>query len=117
MNILEAFVICFIACLLYKLMKSSGLPISKVEQLKKDISISFANIAKKYAIEHKKTVVSCHDDLRSGDPVRVDAAIKKIEAIFDKDITDANELLAKYNDKPESSKSNSSNSTNQELKG
>lgn len=109
MSLLQAFVICFIAYLLYKLMKPSGVPKSTIDKLQKDISIAFSNIAKKHATKNKMTVVSCHDDLRSGDPALIDAAIKKIEAIFDKDIAEANEILAKYSDKSESDITNSTN--------
>lgn len=101
MTFLQAFVICFIAYLIYKLIKPTGLSKSDLDGLKKDISVAFATAVKKASLENKTTVALCHDDLRSGDIVRVDAAIKKIEAIFDKDIADSDEILAKYKDKPE----------------
>jgi len=99
MTALQAFVICFIAYLLYKLMKPSGLPTEMIEKVKKEISVGVANIFKKTALENKVTLANLRNELHSGDSIRVEAAIKKIEAIFDKDITDADEVLEQFRTK------------------
>lgn len=82
-------------------MKPSGLPKETIAQMTKEISINVANVFKKTALENKLTLAKLRNELHSGDYDRVETAINQIEAIFDKDIKDADEVLDKFKTKTE----------------
>jgi hypothetical protein len=107
MSILEAFVICFIAGLLYKIMKPSGVPSTVMEKLKADFMKASATLFKESNIKNKTKVADYHADLRSGDPIRVEEAIQRIDAIFDAEILASESTIAQYSDKAESTITNS----------
>jgi hypothetical protein len=109
MGFTQAFVICFIAYLIYKVIKPSGLPKTYVDKLIADITKTIAVKFKESNLKNKATVALNYDDLRSGDPARVEQAIARIEEVFDSEIVDCDEVLAKYKDKPETTVSNCQN--------
>lgn len=101
MTLTQAFVICFVVYMVYKLMQPSGLPKEMVDKLTKEISINVANVFKRSALENKLTLAKLRNDLHSGDSERVESAINQIEAIFDKDIQDANDVIEHFRKKQE----------------
>lgn len=82
-------------------MKPSGLPKETIAQMTKEICVNISNLVKKSALENKVLLHKLRNDLHSGDSVRVENAINQIEAIFDKDIKDADEVLDKFKTKPD----------------
>jgi len=104
MSFLQAFVMCFIAYLIYKVIKPSGIPKPLIEELKLDFLKASTNSFKESMITNKAKVVSHYDDLRSGDPVLVEQAIAQINAVFDEDIVDADKNIAKYTAQLEANK-------------
>lgn len=93
MSLLQAFVICFIAYLIYKLLSSSG-GVSK--SVIDKMTVTLAKGFKKVSQEHKDTLAGCYADLHSGDSARIDAAIKKLDDKFNEEITEADEIIAKH---------------------
>lgn len=104
MSFLQAFVMCFIAYLIYKVIKPSGIPKPILEELKLNFLKASATEFKKSMIINKAKVASHYDDLRSGDPVRVEHAIAQINDVFDEDIVDADKNIAKYTAQLEANK-------------
>lgn len=97
MSFLQAFVICFIAYLIYSLLKSSGgVPKSVIDEM----TVTLAKGFKKASQEHKETLAGCYDDFHSGDTARIDAAIKKLDDKFNEEITEADEIIDKHEKKP-----------------
>lgn len=93
MSVLQAFVICFIAYLIYKLLSSSGgVPKSVIDKM----TVTLANGFKKTAQDHKDNLAAYYDDLHSGDTARIDAAIKKLDDKFNEEIAEADEIIAKH---------------------
>lgn len=100
MSLLQALVICFIAYLIYKLLSSSGgVPKSIIDQM----TVTLAKGFKKVSQEHKETLAGCYNDLHSGDSVRIDAAIKKLDDKFNEEIAEADQIIAKHTEKPTAS--------------
>ena len=104
MSFLQAFVLCFIAYLIYKVIKPSGIPKPVIEELKLEVLKASANIFKESMITNKAKVASHYDDLRSGDPLRVEQAIAQINAVFDEDIVETDKNIAKYTAQLEANK-------------
>lgn len=98
MSFLQAFVYCFIAYLLYKIIKPSGITKKAIEKLKCGFMKASAIEFKKANIKNKATVASNYEDLRSCDPIRIEQAIARIDAVFDEEIQESDSLIAKYND-------------------
>jgi uncharacterized membrane protein YcgQ (UPF0703/DUF1980 family) len=96
MSLLQAFVICFIAYLIYKLLSSGGVPKSVIDKM----TVTLAKGFKKVSQEHKETLAGCYDDFHSGDTARIDAAIKKLDDKFNEEMAEADEIIAKHNEKP-----------------
>lgn len=101
MSFLQAFVICFIAYLIYKLLTSGGVSQSVIGKMTVSLAKGFKGVSQEY----KDTLAESYDDLHSGDTARIDAAIKKLDDKFNREIADADEILAKHEKKPVTSTS------------
>ena len=102
MSFLQAFVYCFIAYLLYNIIKPSGITKKAIEKLKCGFMKASAIEFKEANIKNKATVASNYEDLRSCDPIRIEQAIARIDAVFDDEILDSEAIIAKYTDTPHS---------------
>lgn len=100
MGLLQALVICFIAYLIYKAITgtSRGLSKEEIDKLRYEMSTNISEEFKKSALKNKETALTYFDDLRSGDPLRVEQALYGIEAIFDEDVASAEKNISEAKD-------------------